>query len=100
MARSAAHLEQLNVADQSTFVGALGGVFENAPWVAERAFAARPFATVADLHSAMMRAVATAGKVERLGLIGGHPELGSKVTRVGAMTAELRREQGSLGSTA
>ena len=38
---------------------ALGGIFENAPWVAERAFAARPFATVADLHGAMMQAVAS-----------------------------------------
>ena len=33
---------------------ALGGIFENAPWVAERAIAARPFATVAELHGAMM----------------------------------------------
>ena len=65
--------------------------------MAERAFAARPFATVADLHGAMMRAVATASEAEQLALIRGHPELGSKVARAGAMTAESRREQGSLG---
>ena len=97
MARSGAHLEQLNTADPDAFVGALGGIFENAPWVADRAIAARPFATVADLHGAMMQAVATASEAEQLGLIRGHPELGSKVARAGAMTAESRREQGSLG---
>jgi 2-oxo-4-hydroxy-4-carboxy-5-ureidoimidazoline decarboxylase len=97
MARSAAHLEQLNATDKGAFVGALGGIFENAPWVAERVFAARPFATVADLHSAMMQAVAAAGAAEQLSLIRGHPELGSKVARAGTMTAESRREQGSLG---
>jgi 2-oxo-4-hydroxy-4-carboxy-5-ureidoimidazoline decarboxylase len=97
MARSAAHLEQLNAADQGDFVGTLGGIFENAPWVAERAFAARPFATVADLHAAMTQAVAAAGQAQQLGLIRGHPELGSKIARAGAMTAESRREQGGLG---
>jgi 2-oxo-4-hydroxy-4-carboxy-5-ureidoimidazoline decarboxylase len=97
MARSGAHLERLNTGDRDAFVGALGGIFENAPWVAERAFAARPFATVADLHGAMMQAVATASEAEQLGLIRGHPELGSKVARTGAMTAQSRREQGSLG---
>jgi 2-oxo-4-hydroxy-4-carboxy-5-ureidoimidazoline decarboxylase len=97
MARSGAHLEQLNAADPAAFVDALGGIFENAPWVAERAFAARPFATVADLHDAMMQAVAAASEAEQLALIRGHPELGGKIARAGAMTAESRREQGSLG---
>ena len=90
MARPAAHLEQLNAADRGTFVGALGGIFENAPWVAERAFAVRPFATVADMHGAMMQAVATANEGEQLAFIRGHPQLGSKVARAGAMTAESR----------
>jgi len=90
-------LANLNTADPGAFVGALDGVFENAPWVAERAIAARPFATVADLHDALMQAAATASEAEQLGLIRGHPELGSKVARAGAMTAESRREQGSLG---
>jgi 2-oxo-4-hydroxy-4-carboxy-5-ureidoimidazoline decarboxylase len=95
--RPAPDLATLNTCDGDDFVAALGGIFENAPWVAERAFATRPFATVADLHAAMIRAMANAGETERLALIRGHPELASKVARVGAMTAESRREQGSLG---
>ena len=95
--RPTTDLANLNTCDGDDFVAALGGIFENAPWVAECAFATRPFATVSDLHAAMIRAMANAGETERLALIRGHPELASKVARVGAMTAQSRREQGSLG---
>lgn len=90
-------LDDLNAADRQGFVAALGGIFENAPWVVELAHARRPFATVGDLHTAMTEAVVAVGQAEQLALIRGHPELGSKVARAGAMTAESRREQGGLG---
>jgi 2-oxo-4-hydroxy-4-carboxy-5-ureidoimidazoline decarboxylase len=90
-------LDELNSAERASFLGALGGIFEHAPWVAERAFAARPFVTVSDLYDAMATAVAAAAETEQLSLIGGHPELGGKVARAGAMTAESRHEQGGLG---
>lgn len=90
-------LEALNTLDRDAFVRALGHIFEHAPWVAERAHAARPFDTVADLHRAMVEAVAAAAEGEQLDVIRGHPELGGKVARAGSMTAESRREQGSLG---
>ncbi len=90
-------LADLNAMDRAAFVGALGGIFEHAPWVAERASAGRPFATVADLFAAMAKAVDGAAETEQLALIRGHPELAGKVARAGAMTAESRREQGGLG---
>jgi 2-oxo-4-hydroxy-4-carboxy-5-ureidoimidazoline decarboxylase len=97
MGQASTELAGLNAADRDAFVAALGGIFENAPWVAERAYATQPFATVADLHRALMAAVAAAGEAEQLALIRGHPELGGKVALAGAMTAESRQEQGSLG---
>lgn len=97
MKRPATELANLNAGERDGFVAALGGIFESAPWVAERAHAKRPFATVASLHAAMTEAVAAAGEAEQLALVRGHPELGSKVARAGEMTAESRREQGSLG---
>jgi 2-oxo-4-hydroxy-4-carboxy-5-ureidoimidazoline decarboxylase len=90
-------LDELNTADRAHFVAALGGIFEEAPWVAERAYARRPFATVADLVSAMAEAVAGASEAEKVALMRGHPELAGKVARAGALTAESRREQGGLG---
>ena len=90
-------LDQLNAMDRAGFVAVLGGIYESAPWVAERAWSARPFATVADLCAALQAAVAEAGAAEQLALIRSHPELAGKVARAGDMTAESRREQGGLG---
>ena len=55
-------LAELNALPAAAFVAALGGVFEHSPWVAERALAARPFASVDALHAAMVAAVAAAGE--------------------------------------
>jgi 2-oxo-4-hydroxy-4-carboxy-5-ureidoimidazoline decarboxylase len=90
-------LAQLNAADRAAFVAAVGDIFEHGPWVAERAHAARPFATVAALHDAMMQAVRAAPRAEQLAFLRGHPELAGKVARAGAMTADSKAEQGGLG---
>src|SRR5262245_18908107 len=97
MTEPAVSLSDLNAMDRERFVAVLGGIFENAPWVAERAFGRRPFAMVANLLAAMQDAVSSASEAEQLDLIRGHPELAGKVARAGAMTAESRSEQGGLG---
>jgi 2-oxo-4-hydroxy-4-carboxy-5-ureidoimidazoline decarboxylase len=90
-------LDQLNGSDRAEFVAALGDIFEHASWVAEGAFAARPFASVGALHDAMMAAVRAAPRATQLAFLRGHPELGGKVARAGAMTADSIAEQGGLG---
>jgi chitin deacetylase len=74
-------------------------VFEHSPWVAERAWAARPFADAAALHRAMMRAVREAGREEQLALIRAHPELAGREATQGTLTADSTTEQGRLGFT-
>jgi len=90
-------LDHLNASDRATFVDAVGDIFEHARWVAERAYAARPFASIAALHDAMMHVVRTAPTAEQLAFLRGHPELGGKVARAGAMTTDSKTEQGGLG---
>ena len=90
-------LTGLNELPASSFVAALGEVFEHAAWVPEAAAVGRPYPTVTALHDAMMRAVRQAPADRQASFIGGHPELGSKVALAGALTAESRQEQGSLG---
>jgi 2-oxo-4-hydroxy-4-carboxy-5-ureidoimidazoline decarboxylase len=90
-------LGQLNTGDRAAFVAALGDIFEHAPWVAERAYAARPFTSVAALHDAMMQAVRAAPRDQQVAFLRGHPELAGKVARAGAMAAESKTEQGGLG---
>lgn len=90
-------LDTLNAMDRDAFAAALGPTFENAPWVAEAAWAARPFASVDALHAAMLDVVRQAPPERRLAFLNGHPELAGREARAGTMTAESTGEQGSAG---
>ena len=70
-------LAELNANDRSAFAGALGWIFEGSPWVAERAWETRPFATLDALHDAMTSVVAAASAEEQLALLRAHPDLGA-----------------------
>jgi beta-ureidopropionase / N-carbamoyl-L-amino-acid hydrolase len=92
-------LEQLNAANQAAFVQWLDGTYEHSPWVAERAWERRPFATLASLKHALADAVRTAGPERQLALIRAHPELAGKAMAAGTLTAESTNEQGTAGLT-
>ena len=93
-------LDQLNAASPADFVALLDGTYEHSPWIAERAAAARPFATPAALKVALARVVREASVDEQLGLIRAHPELAGKAAVAGRLTAESTNEQSKAGLTA
>jgi OHCU decarboxylase len=93
-------LAQANALTPQAFVAAFGEVFEHSPWVAERAWARRPFASVDALHAAMMDAVRAARAEEQLALICAHPELAGREAAAGTLTADSTSEQGRLGFSA
>jgi 2-oxo-4-hydroxy-4-carboxy-5-ureidoimidazoline decarboxylase len=90
-------LETLNTVDRKTFAAVLGEVMELAPWVADEAYAARPFATVAALYAAMIDAVRKAPDERQRALIDGHPDLAGKAAREGNLTADSTAEQAGAG---
>jgi 2-oxo-4-hydroxy-4-carboxy-5-ureidoimidazoline decarboxylase len=90
-------LAAINRMESEPFTALLGGVFEHAPWVAQAAWPARPFASVADLHAAMMRAVRVAPAQARRAFLNGHPELAGPEARARSLTADSTSEQGSAG---
>ena len=90
-------LDTLNAGTTSDFADALGAVFENAPWVAELAAAARPFVTVAALHEAMMTAVRMAPLERVMAFLRGHPELAGAAVMAGTIGADSTAEQSALG---
>lgn len=90
-------LDEVNGATPGALVAALGRVFEHAPWVAEQAAAARPFATVAALHAAMMDIIRAAPDSVRLAFLRGHPQLGGAAARGGQLEAHSTAEQRALG---
>lgn len=93
-------LAQVNAMPPEAFRAAFGGVFEHSPWIAERAFAARPFASVAALHGAMSDVVRRASREEQLALLRAHPDLAGKEARAGTMTRDSASEQGGAGLSA
>ena len=90
-------LQSLNAADEAGFVGALGDIYEHAPWVAQAVYGQRPFASLAALHAAMVAAVRAAPPARRMSLIEGHPDLAGKAARAGLLTADSTAEQSSAG---
>ncbi|HEY4893538.1 MAG TPA: 2-oxo-4-hydroxy-4-carboxy-5-ureidoimidazoline decarboxylase, partial [Reyranella sp.] len=90
-------LADLNKMTLPAFAAAVGDTFELAPWVAEAAHAKRPFASVTDLHQAMMAAVRAAPQGAQVAFLGQHPDLAGKAARAGNVTEESRHEQASVG---
>mgnify|MGYP001275584168 FL=1 len=93
-------LSELNARDRDGFVAAVGHVFERSPWVAAAAWERRPFAGLAELHAAMVAAVAAAGEERQLALIRAHPDLAGRMALAGELTAESASEQAAAGLTA
>lgn len=84
-------------ASKEAFVGALGGVYEKSPWVAERAFASAPFESVTGLAAAMVAVVGRASEEEVVALLRAHPDLAGKAALAGELTAESTVEQQRAG---
>ena len=92
-------LEQLNTASAAESTRLLDGTYEHSPWIAERALAKRPFASLAQLKLAMVEVVRSAGREAQLALIRAHPELAGKAMVSKTLTVESTHEQGKAGLT-
>jgi 2-oxo-4-hydroxy-4-carboxy-5-ureidoimidazoline decarboxylase len=83
--------------ERDRFVALFGGVFEHAPWVAEAAYEAGPFASLEALHAAMVDAMRRAPRERQLALIRAHPDLAGRAAIAGTLTAASSAEQASAG---
>ena len=90
-------LDALNVVDDATFVGALGFIFEDSPWVAAGAWARRPFADIEALHAAMCAVVRAAPLAARVALIAAHPDLVGRAALAGTLSPASATEQAAAG---
>lgn len=97
---AACDLESVNKMDKDAFVRVLGSIFEHSPWVAKGAWQARPFATVDELHAAMIDVVQQSPRETQVVFLCGHPELAGQEARAGTMTKESVGEQASAGLNA
>jgi 2-oxo-4-hydroxy-4-carboxy-5-ureidoimidazoline decarboxylase len=90
-------IAQINAMTPGDFLAAFGGVFEHSPWIAERAWARRPFPDAESLHAAMVAVVAGASHAEQIALLNAHPELAGREARAGTLTITSTSEQASAG---
>jgi 2-oxo-4-hydroxy-4-carboxy-5-ureidoimidazoline decarboxylase len=84
-------IAEVNALDRGPFVNALGWIFEESPWVAERAWDSRPFADVDALHQQMTVALSRATRDEQLALLRAHPDLGARAKMSDASVGEQAR---------
>ena len=84
--------------NESDFVRRFGGIYENSPWVAERA---EPHlgrsADYDQIATLMADCVDNASYERQLELICAHPDLAGKAQIAGELTAESTAEQASAG---
>ena len=90
-------LAQINAMTPDAFSAAFGAVYEHSPWIAQRAFARRPFASATDLLLALWGVVQAASPEEQLALIASHPELAGREAQAGTLTAASTQEQAAAG---
>jgi 2-oxo-4-hydroxy-4-carboxy-5-ureidoimidazoline decarboxylase len=90
-------MASINAMDRAAFVVKFGGIFEKSPWVAEKAWEKRPFASVDELHAAMVAVAKDAPATRQLALLQSHPDLAGKEAKAGTMTASSVAEQASAG---
>jgi OHCU decarboxylase len=90
-------LSSLNGFDRGRFVAVCGPLFEHSPWIAERTWPRRPFASVDALHAALVEAMYSATEAEQIKLISAHPDLVGRLARQGRLTAESTTEQSAAG---
>jgi 2-oxo-4-hydroxy-4-carboxy-5-ureidoimidazoline decarboxylase len=95
-----ADMAPINAMDRAAFVQKFGGIFENSPWVAEQAWEKRPFASLDEIHAAMVAVAKYAPANQQLTLLQSHPDLAGKEAQAGSMTASSVAEQASAGLNA
>ena len=83
--------------DRDAFVARYGPLFEHSPWIAEAAYARRPFEDSEAMIEALTAAMYAAPRERQLDLIRAHPDLAGRAAIEGTLTPDSRREQSSAG---
>ena len=97
MSRAAVPLSRLNTADLEEFLRVCGPLFEHSPWVAERTWPRRPFASLEALHRELVSAVEHASVEEKVALIRAHPDLVGRLAAQPVLSALSAGEQAAAG---
>jgi 2-oxo-4-hydroxy-4-carboxy-5-ureidoimidazoline decarboxylase len=86
-------IAEVNDLSREAFLDRLGKVYEHSPWVAEKVWSERPFASRDQLRERMRTEVENSGEERQLALLRAHPDLGTRA-RIGELSANEQRRAG------
>ncbi len=89
-------LDDVNTMTEADFLQSFGGLFQGPSWMAQRAFAQRPFKDTADLRAAFQESLFAATADEQSELIRSYPRLGQTID---TSNMESMEDQGTRGLT-
>ena len=84
-------IEKINKMTKSEFVSVFGNVFEKTIWIAERAYALKPFKNYEELSSKILETYENSTKEKHLEIFNSHPNLAVEKT----LTEDSKKEQNS-----
>ncbi len=87
----------VNAADDNQFAAWFAEVCEDSAWVAVRAAAQRPFASVDAMAGAFAAVLNAAAPEDQLAVLRAHPDLAGKLARAGDVATHSRSEQKGAG---
>jgi len=90
-------LRRVNAMTRDGFVAVLGHLFEHSPWIAERTWPKRPFASLEELRARLVETMRAASDEEKLALIRAHPDLVGRMAQEGKLTRDSTSEQAAAG---
>ncbi|MTJ81418.1 MAG: 2-oxo-4-hydroxy-4-carboxy-5-ureidoimidazoline decarboxylase [Telmatospirillum sp.] len=90
-------LDTVNDLPDAAFTEQFAGIYEQSPWVAQGAAAARPFSSVTALAAAMAAVVAAADGDRQRDLLRAHPDLAGRAALRGELTPSSQSEQAAAG---
>lgn len=93
MTAVAQSIDEVNSLDRAAFVARFGGIYEQSPWVAGKAWEHRPFADRDALERALQDVVRRANRARQLELLRAHPRLGTRL----ALSGYSQTEQAGAG---
>jgi OHCU decarboxylase len=93
-------IKEINQLDPKELVRLLGGVFDGAPWLAQKVVGKRPFRDREHVLRLMCDALRRAGPEKQLEVIRAHPDFISEAAKTGEVSAAAVKAQPDSGRVA
>jgi len=93
-------IKEINQLDRAEFIRLMAGVFDGAPWIAQKVVGKRPFRDREHLLRLMCDALRRAGEEKQLEVMRAHPDIIDEAAKTGEVPAAPAKPQADSGRVA